>query len=130
MQDRFALAVPAVCSLVAQGCDPGDCRQHALLQFVAIITEPLIGGLDYPNTLRLAGWVEEGGLVSGRDANRLLIGIFAINVYMHRHVLDAFMFSLALAVGLIPQLLPAISVNLPHGEILECPQRWNIGFIR
>jgi P-type Mg2+ transporter len=46
----------------------------------------------------------------------LLIGIFAINVYMHRHVLDAFMFSLALAVGLTPQLLPAIiSVNLAHG---------------
>lgn len=46
----------------------------------------------------------------------LLIGIFAINVYMHRHVLDAFMFSLALAVGLTPQLLPAIiSINLAHG---------------
>ena len=46
----------------------------------------------------------------------LVIGIFAINVYMHRHVLDAFMFSLALAVGLTPQLLPAIiSVNLAHG---------------
>ncbi len=46
----------------------------------------------------------------------LLIGMFAINVYMHRHVLDAFMFSLALAVGLTPQLLPAIiSVNLAHG---------------
>jgi len=46
----------------------------------------------------------------------LLIGIFAINVYMHRHVLETFMFSLALAVGLTPQLLPAIiSVNLAHG---------------
>jgi Mg2+-importing ATPase len=46
----------------------------------------------------------------------LLIGIFAVNVYMHRPVLDAFMFSLALAVGLTPQLLPAIiSVNLAHG---------------
>jgi len=46
----------------------------------------------------------------------LLIGIFAINVAMHRPILDAFMFSLALAVGLTPQLLPAIiSVNLAHG---------------
>jgi hypothetical protein len=65
MQDRFALAVPAVCSLVAQGCDPGDCLQHALLQFVAIITGPVIGGVDYPNMLRFAGWVEEGGLSQG-----------------------------------------------------------------
>ena len=46
----------------------------------------------------------------------LLVAIFAINVYLHRPVLDAFMFALALAVGLTPQLLPAIiSVNLAHG---------------
>jgi len=46
----------------------------------------------------------------------LIIAIFAINVYFHRPVLEAFLFSLALAVGLTPQLLPAIiSVNLAHG---------------
>ncbi len=46
----------------------------------------------------------------------LVIAIFAINVYLARPVLDSFLFSLALAVGLTPQLLPAIiSVNLSHG---------------
>jgi Mg2+-importing ATPase len=46
----------------------------------------------------------------------LVIIIFAINVYLARPVLDSFLFSLALAVGLTPQLLPAIiSVNLAHG---------------
>lgn len=46
----------------------------------------------------------------------LVVAIFAINVYLHRHVLDSFLFSLALAVGLTPQLLPAIiSINLAHG---------------
>jgi len=46
----------------------------------------------------------------------LVISIFAINVYLQRPVLDSFLFSLALAVGLTPQLLPAIiSVNLSHG---------------
>jgi Mg2+-importing ATPase len=46
----------------------------------------------------------------------LVIAIFAINVALHRPVLEAFLFSLALAVGLTPQLLPAIiSVNLSHG---------------
>jgi Mg2+-importing ATPase len=46
----------------------------------------------------------------------LVIVIFAINVYSARPVLEAFLFSLALAVGLTPQLLPAIvSVNLAHG---------------
>jgi Mg2+-importing ATPase len=46
----------------------------------------------------------------------LVIAIFAINVFFHRPVLEAFIFSLAVAVGLTPQLLPAIiSINLAHG---------------
>ena len=46
----------------------------------------------------------------------MVIAIFAINVYLHRPVLESFLFALALAVGLTPQLLPAIiSVNLAHG---------------
>ena len=46
----------------------------------------------------------------------LVIAIFAINVYLHRPVLESFLFSLALAVGLTPQLLPAIiSINLAMG---------------
>ena len=46
----------------------------------------------------------------------LVIAIFAINVYFARPILESFLFSLALAVGLTPQLLPAIiSVNLSHG---------------
>jgi len=46
----------------------------------------------------------------------LVIGIFAVNVYLKRPVLESLLFSLALAVGLTPQLLPAIiSINLAHG---------------
>ena len=46
----------------------------------------------------------------------LVVTIFAVNVYLERPVLDSFLFSLALAVGLTPQLLPAIiSINLSHG---------------
>jgi Mg2+-importing ATPase len=46
----------------------------------------------------------------------LVISILVINVYYGRPVLDSFLFSLALAIGLSPQLLPAIiSVNLSHG---------------
>jgi len=46
----------------------------------------------------------------------LVVAIFAINVFLARPVLDSFLFSLALAVGLTPQLLPAIiSINLAHG---------------
>ena len=46
----------------------------------------------------------------------LVVAIFAINVYLARPVLESILFSLALAVGLTPQLLPAIiSINLSHG---------------
>ncbi len=46
----------------------------------------------------------------------LVIVVFAINVFFHKPVLESFLFSLALAVGLTPQLLPAIiSINLAHG---------------
>lgn len=46
----------------------------------------------------------------------LVFVIFAINALLHKPLLDSFLFSLALAVGLTPQLLPAIiSVNLATG---------------
>ena len=46
----------------------------------------------------------------------MVIAIFVINIYLHRPLLDSFLFSLAIAVGLTPQLLPAIiTVNLSHG---------------
>ncbi|AMV37723.1 magnesium-translocating P-type ATPase [Planctomyces sp. SH-PL62] len=46
----------------------------------------------------------------------LVLAIFAINVVLHRPALESFLFALAIAVGLTPQLLPAIiSVNLAHG---------------
>ena len=46
----------------------------------------------------------------------LILVIFSINILLHKPVLDSFLFSLALAVGLTPQLLPAIiSVNLSVG---------------
>ena len=46
----------------------------------------------------------------------MALAIFAINVALHRPVLESLLFTLALAVGLTPQLLPAIvSVTLAHG---------------
>jgi Mg2+-importing ATPase len=48
----------------------------------------------------------------------LVLMIFAINVYFHRPVVESLLFSLALAVGLTPQLLPAIiTVNLSAGAL-------------
>ena len=46
----------------------------------------------------------------------IVIVIFGFNVYLKRPVMESFLFAMALAVGLTPQLLPAIiTVNLSHG---------------
>lgn len=47
----------------------------------------------------------------------LVFLVFAVNVFFHKPVLDSLLFSIALAVGLTPQLLPAIiSVTLSKGS--------------
>jgi Mg2+-importing ATPase len=47
----------------------------------------------------------------------LVLAVFAANVFFHKPVLDSLLFSLALAVGLTPQLLPAIiNINLSKGS--------------
>jgi Mg2+-importing ATPase len=47
----------------------------------------------------------------------LVLIVFAVNVLFHKPVLDSLLFSVALAVGLTPQLLPAIiSINLSKGS--------------
>jgi Mg2+-importing ATPase len=52
-----------------------------------------------------------------RVAAVLTAGIFAANLVLHRPVLDALMFSLAIAVGISPQLLPAVvSTSLAAGS--------------
>ena len=50
-------------------------------------------------------------------AGILTVSIFVINVLMSRPVIDAVLFSLAIAIGITPQLLPAIvSVSLAAGS--------------
>jgi P-type Mg2+ transporter len=50
-------------------------------------------------------------------AGALTTSVFAINVALHRPVLDALLFSLAIAVGITPQLLPAVvSTSLAAGS--------------
>lgn len=53
-----------------------------------------------------------------------LIAIFACNIYLKRPLMESLLFSLALAVGLTPQLLPAIiSVNLSKGARLMAKKK-------
>jgi Mg2+-importing ATPase len=56
------------------------------------------------------------GLLIGKVTLFLVVGVFSINVALHRPLFDALLFSIALAVGLTPELLPAIvTLNLTRG---------------
>ena len=50
-------------------------------------------------------------------AGTLTTGIFVVNVALHKPIIDALLFSLAIAVGITPQLLPAVvSTSLAAGS--------------
>ncbi|WP_199415150.1 HAD-IC family P-type ATPase [Chitinophaga silvisoli] len=60
--------------------------------------------------------VEQLGYMLMEITLLLVMIIFGINILLHRPALDSMLFSLALAVGLTPQLLPAIiTINLSAG---------------
>jgi Mg2+-importing ATPase len=55
-------------------------------------------------------------LLIGRVTIILVVGVFAMNIYRQRPLFDALLFAIALAVGLTPELLPAIvTLNLTRG---------------
>ena len=60
--------------------------------------------------------VRRFGLLIARIILLLVMGVFAADVALQKPLLDSFLFALALAVGLTPELLPAIvTVNLSRG---------------
>lgn len=60
--------------------------------------------------------IQQFGYIFMKITFLLLIIIFAFNIYFARPVIESLLFALALAVGLTPQLLPAIiTINLTHG---------------
>ena len=60
--------------------------------------------------------IEKFGHLIAKAMAALVTAIFVINIYFDRPLLESLLFSLALAVGLTPQLLPAIiSISLSSG---------------
>ncbi len=61
--------------------------------------------------------VRHFGLLLAEMMLIMVVLVFAFNVYFKKPILDSLLFSIALAVGLTPQLLPAIiGVNLSKGS--------------
>jgi P-type Mg2+ transporter len=72
--------------------------------------------LNYKQETEFQKGIKQFGYLLVEITLLLVISIFLINVYLGRPVLESFLFPLALAIGLTPQLLPTIiSINLSHG---------------
>lgn len=72
--------------------------------------------LGSPTTTGFERGMTAFGLLLTRIMVALVVVIFAINLVLQRPFIDSALFSLALAVGLTPQLLPAVvSISLAHG---------------
>ena len=68
--------------------------------------------------------IEKFGKLIAKSMLVLVVAIFLINIYFNRPLLESLLFSLALAVGLTPQLLPAIiSVSLSSGAHLMATKK-------
>ncbi len=60
--------------------------------------------------------VRSFGLLISRVILLLVVGVFAIDVALQRPLIESLLFAIALAVGLTPELLPAIvTINLSRG---------------
>jgi len=70
-----------------------------------------------PPTAFAAG-IQKFGMMVVRATVFLVLFVVLINLLFHRPLLESFLFAVALAVGLTPELLPMIvSVTLSHGAI-------------
>lgn len=62
--------------------------------------------------------IRDFGLMIVRLTVALVLFVLLINLLMHRPPIESFLFALALAVGLTPELLPmVVSVTLAHGAL-------------
>ena len=62
--------------------------------------------------------IRDFGLLIVRITILLVLFVLLINLLFHRPILESFLFALALAVGLTPELLPmVVSVTLAHGAL-------------
>jgi len=69
-----------------------------------------------PAENEFAAGIRKFGYLLAEITGILLILIFLANILLKKDILDSFLFAVALAVGLTPQLLPAIiSINLARG---------------
>lgn len=60
--------------------------------------------------------IRKFGLLLTQIMTALVLGVFAVNVVLAKPVVDSLLFAIALAVGIAPELLPAImSINLARG---------------
>ena len=115
---RTALAELVGCALMGTVVHAGSAR--GVVVATGVLTEfgKIAAGLDtHPLDTEFQVGLRKFSMLLVYVAGGLTLSIFAINVALHKPILDALLFSLAIAVGITPQLLPAVvSTSLATGS--------------
>jgi Mg2+-importing ATPase len=71
-----------------------------------------------PPTTEFEHGIRKFGNLLTKVMTVLVLAVFIINIVLHKPVMDSLLFAIALAVGIAPELLPAIiSINLSKGAL-------------
>ncbi len=117
LQKNAALIARTNC--VFMGTNVGSGTARALI--VKTGQETIFGQIAGKLALRPAATefergIERFGYLLTRIMLVMVVAVLAINIFMHKPAIASLLFTLALAVGLTPELLPAIiSITLSHG---------------
>lgn len=121
LPSRDAAGIIAPANAIFMGCSIVSGTAKALVVATGRTTQ--LGGIagDLRNTpppTALALGIRDFGMLIMRLTVLLVLFVLMVNLLFHRPLVESFLFALALAVGLTPELLPmVVSVTLARGAV-------------
>ncbi|MDC7713699.1 magnesium-translocating P-type ATPase [Vogesella sp. LYT5W] len=114
---QASLAERSNCVFMGTSVSSGTARVLIVQTGKATVFGQIAGKLALrPAMTEFERGIQRFGYLLSRIMLVMVVVVLAINIFMHKPPIDSLLFALALAVGLAPELLPAIvSITLSHG---------------
>lgn len=114
---QASLAERSNCVFMGTSVSTGTARVLIVQTGKATVFGQIAGKLALrPAMTEFERGIQRFGYLLTRIMLVMVVVVLAINIFMHKPPIDSLLFALALAVGLAPELLPAIvSITLSHG---------------
>jgi Mg2+-importing ATPase len=121
LSHRDAAGIVAPANAISMGCSVVSGTAKALVVATGRATQ--LGGIagdlrNAPAPTAFALGIRDFGMLIMRLTVLLVLFVLMVNLLFHRPLVESFLFALALAVGLTPELLPmVVSVTLARGAV-------------